>query len=85
MAGQIMGKELENKKFSVIGLGEFDVGDWGMSDKEYAELLKHNDKQALVTGIAVPGTDLEDTYVDVVFDDGYEIGALSTYHLEGVL
>jgi len=74
-----------NKRFRIVNLDKFSMGDFDIEDEEeYEELLRHNNKYALVTGIAILGWTLEEYYVDVRFDDDYIITGLSVYHLEGI-
>ena len=59
-------------------LAEFEASDYGMDDEQYQKLLEHEGDIATVDCEATPG------YFDVTCSDGFEIGALSTYHMHPV-
>jgi hypothetical protein len=65
----------KNQTIKVSSLDEFSADEWDMSDKEYKQLLKHNNKNAKIINV------LADDYYDIKFSDGYTIDGISEYHL----
>ena len=71
---------------SAEGLGELTKEEWELSDKEYKKLKAHNGEVATIVSIAVDDADDDENphYLNIKFDDGYEIGACSSGHLKKV-
>lgn len=65
-------------KVRIVNINHFDASDFGMDRNEYRKLLSHEGSIAKVIDIATDG------YYDVEFDDGYEVQAISTYHMKKV-
>ena len=59
-------------------LSHFDPSDYGMDNAEYENLLNHDGCEGTVDCEATDG------YYDVTMDSGFEIAALSDYHLTKV-
>lgn len=74
------------KKGSVVlvtNLDDLNAKEWNMSNREYTNLIAHNNKTAMVQSIDVDdGSNTEENFYTVKFDDGYEIEAISGVYLK---
>jgi len=73
-----------DRRVKFVKPGDFTKDDWCFPEEEYQKLLAHEGKEAKVTSCVMEGPTPDEGYFDIEFDDGFEVFAVSDYHLEPI-